>query len=161
MKLNFIFKNLVLFLFAFAMLSCSDDDNELPCEATEISMKINGVLHTFDPLGYGIDMIEGGHRLQLNFYRNTPEPFTERNLVLAMLYKQTGHNVVDELLLSGVINGDYVETDLVNADFTSDVFINRATCFYATFSGKIVQGGETLTITDGKISYQYEDPFDE
>jgi hypothetical protein len=47
----------------------------------------------------------------------------------------------------------------VNSDFQSDVIINRNTCFYATFSAKLNDGNQEVIITDGKISYTYENPF--
>ena len=78
-----------------------------------------------------------------------------------MPYKKTGHNVIDELLFIQYKDGNYIEGDLVNNDFHSDVMINRSTCFYATFSGKIDNDEEQIVITDGKLSWEYDEPFDE
>lgn len=158
MKSNLSLRLLFLF-FPILFLSCSDDDSPRPCEVTEISMKVNGELQIFESIGRGIDLRPNGYVLQLNFYRNSED--VEQNLVLRMPYKKTSHNVIDELLFTQFKDGDYIEGDLVNNDFHSKVLINRSTCFYATFSGQLDNDGEQIVITDGKLSWEYDEPFDE
>lgn len=158
-------KNYATLLFLILLsttLSCSKDDESVePCHATQITIKINGELHTFTPAGRGIDIIweTGGYDLMLRFYGSIDR--ANENLGLDMIYKKTGYNVIDKLRLT-LDDGEHVGVyNLVNDDFESDVIINRSECFYATFSGKINDDGEELIITDGIISYEYDEPFSE
>ncbi len=158
MKLKIAIRALLLCVFSGAIFSCSEDDSPPSCRATEISMKINGELHTFTTAGRGIDIIweTGQYDFDLDFYGD-PEDY----LSLNMLYKKTGHNVIDELTLSRFDEAHNGEYSLISDDFDSHVRINRSSCFYATFSGKFMADGEEMTVTDGIISWEYDEPFDE
>ncbi|MBY8962870.1 hypothetical protein KJK34_08925 [Flavobacterium sp. D11R37] len=121
-------------------------------------MKINGELKTFTTGGREISIIwgTGQYDLSLLFYGST-----QGTLRLEMIYKETGNNVIDLLKLGNFDEAHTGMYELVNDDFESNVLVNRSECFYATFSGKINANGEELIITEGVISYEYDEPFDE
>lgn len=149
-----------MFFVSTTLLSCSEDDQAEACRDTEISMKINGELHTYHNSGTGIDMIwgTGGHELTLWFDRAGS---ASENMILKMRYKKTGHNVIDALMLDRFDANHTGGYNLINDDFKTYVKINRPTCFYATFSGKFIADGEEMTVTDGIISVTYDEPFSE
>ncbi|MGQ2983395.1 hypothetical protein [Flavobacterium sp.] len=159
MKLKFILRTLLVCIIGSLSLSCSEDDGgTLSCRTAEVSMKINGELHTYINSGYGIDMIWGtnGHELTLWFDR---DGMPNENMILTMRYKKTGHNVIDALSFDHFDENHTGEYNLINENIDTHVKINRHTCFYATFSGTFMAGGEEMTVTDGIISVVYDDPL--
>lgn len=152
----------LLFLFiSILFLSCSNDDKSQPCMVTNVSMLVNGELQTFQALGRGIDLnADGSYTLQLKFYTSSNDPFREQSISLILPYKKTGTNVIDNFIYHQYIDGVSFDGDFLNGTFQSKVITNRKTCFYATFSGTINDGNQEVIITDGKVSYEYEIPFD-
>lgn len=159
MKLKFFCFAAILLLSGFSISCSGDDDKAIPCPVTETYFSVDGELKTFSNSGTGLDMIWGtnGHELTLDF----TETGGGKHLILKIRYKKTGHNVIDELLMSQYSNGPYMNYNLVNEDFECHVQINRPSCFYATFSGSYIEGGEKKYITNGVISVEYDEPFDQ
>ncbi|MDR6763879.1 hypothetical protein J2Y38_004103 [Flavobacterium sp. 2755] len=157
-------QNLFFSLLAIVAFSCNkDDDNKeraLDCQPTNISMKINGELQTFQAIGYGIDLISEGYVLHLNGARRSNDPLKEQGIAIILPYKKTGQNVIKNFFYHQYINEVSFDGDFTEGEFQCNVKINRKSCFLATFSGKLSDGKQEVIITDGIISYQYEDPFD-
>lgn len=156
--LNVFFSLLVILTF-----SCNkDDDNHediLNCQPTNISMVVNGKPQTFQALGYGIDLMSEGYVLHLNGDRRSNDPFREQGIAVILPYKKTGKNVIKEFIYHQYIDNVSFDGDFTDGEFQCDVIINRNSCFYATFSGKLNDGNQEVIITDGIISYQYNEPF--
>lgn len=153
---------IVLFFSCLSFFSCDKNENEPNCIPTNVSMSVNGELQTFQALGRGINITNNGYVLSLNLDRRNNEiPLREQTFYIQLPYKKTGKNIIKSCDYHQYINGILLDGDLVNSDFKSDVIVNRNTCFYATFSGKLIDGNKEVTITDGKISYTYENPFNE
>lgn len=166
MKMRSVLPILLLCIFSVVIFSCSDDDKSESCRATEISMKVNGELRKYVVAGWEINMTpdsDGGfhQQLGLQFYRDLNGTFSEEYLTLSMRYKRTGHNKIETMTLSRFDDEHTGEYSIVNDDFHDNVRVNRSTCFYATFSGKFIADGEEIVITEGEISEEYEEPFDE
>ncbi|RZJ50155.1 MAG: hypothetical protein EOO44_16935 [Flavobacterium sp.] len=157
--LNVFFSILVITVF-----SCNkDDDNhkdKLDCKPTTISMVVNGKPQTFQALGYGIDLSSKGYVLHLNGDQRSNDPLQERGIAVILPYKKTGKNIIDEFNYHQYINSVSFDGDFTDGIFECNVIINRNSCFYATFSGTLNDGKQEIIITDGIISYQYNDPFD-
>ena len=149
-------------LLVFTTFSCNKDDGDAPlnCKPTNISMVVNGKPQTFQAIGYGIDLWPQGYVLHLNADRRSNDPLREQGIAIVLPYKKTGKNVIDKFLYHQYIDNVSFYGDFTDGVFQCDVKINRNSCFYATFSGKLSDGNQEITITDGIISYQYEDPFD-
>lgn len=155
-------KNLTVLLIVFACFSCNKDENEPDCHATNVSMLVNGELQTFQAQGRGIDLTNNGYILSLNLDRRDNDvQLREQTFYIQLPYKKTGKNIIQKCLYHQYINGIPLDGDLVNSDFKSEVIMNRSTCFYATFSGKLNDGNQEVIITDGVVSYQYETPFNQ
>jgi hypothetical protein len=150
-----------LFLIAITTSSCSNDDDNQPCYATDVTMTINGEFQSFQAYGRGIDIREGGYELQLNFYRGSNNPFSEQNLTVKLPYKARGENIFEGFLYSQYTNDTPFEGDFLDGELQSQVITNTSTCFYATFSGTLSDGNQEIVITDGELKYEYEDSFDE
>ena len=159
-------RNLKIYLLSFfsclLLQSCDKDDKVPDCIATNVSMIVNGELQTFQALGRGIDLTNDGYVLSLNLDRRNNEILLrEQTFYIQLPYKKTGKNIIKNCDYHQYVNGISLDGDLVNSDFQSDVIINRNTCFYATFSAKLKDGNKEVIITDGKISYTYENPFED
>jgi len=157
--------NLFFLLLVMATFSCNrDNDNQeenLNCKPTSISMVVNGKPHTFQAIGYGIDLRSEGYVLHLNGDKRSNNPLSEQGIAVILPYKKTGKNVIDKFIYHQYVNNVSFDGDFTDGVFQSNVIINRNSCFYATFSGKLNDGKQEIIITDGIISYQYEDPFDD
>jgi hypothetical protein len=160
-------KNIIPFLaflcvIVIGITSCSDDDKEVPCPQTSISAVINGVAYTFAEGGRGIDLRQNGYELRLNFYAGTDaNAETVRQFSLVVPFEKTGKNLITELsYLQYDHEGNSISGDFAEQELTSDVLINRKSCFSATFSGKLTDNGQEISITNGKIDYLYDEPFD-
>lgn len=156
-------QNLFFSLLVIVAFSCNKDDNKediLNCQPTNISMVVNGQPQTFQALGYGIDLRSEGYVLHLNGDRRSNDPLREQGIAVILPYKKTGKNVIEKFLYHQYINNVSFDGDFTDGEFQCDVKINRNSCFYATFSGKLSDGKQEVIITDGIISYQYNDPFD-
>ncbi len=157
-------KNLFCLFFVIVSFSCNkDDDNKeviLDCQPTKITMVVNGETQTFQALGYGIDLTSEGYVLHLNGDRRSNDPFREQGIAIILPYKKTGQNVIKNFFYHQYINNASFDGDFTEGEFQCNVKINRKSCFLATFSGKLNDGKQEVIITDGVISYQYEDAFD-
>jgi hypothetical protein len=161
MKPKFIFYLFLISILSVTVSSCSDDDSSSKCQATNISATINGTAFTFQAIGRGLDLRSGGYRLQLNAYSNGFDPVV-RQFSITLPYKKTGKNVIQKFdYLQYDNTGSSIEGDFVTQQFTSNVKVNKPTCFYTTFSGAFTVNGQTINITNGKLSYEYEESFDE
>ena len=158
-------QKILTFLFliiAFTLSSCSDDDEKKPepCLATNVTMVVNGELQSFQAQGRGIDAMQDGYRLSINLDRRSNDPYREQTIYIILPYKKTGQNIIQEFHYRQYINGVAFEGDFLDGTFECNIITNRNTCFYATFSGKLNDGNQEIIITGGKLSYQYETPFD-
>ena len=154
---------IVLFiLILLSFISCSNDDSDQEvCLENKAVMKINGENQTFDVDGYGINARENGHVLILNLARRGNNPFREQFIIIRLPFKMTGENIIEQFAYSQNIDNTLFNGNYVNDEFESRVITNTDNCFYATFSGKISDGNQEITITDGLISHEYGTPFDE
>ncbi|CAM3610118.1 Lipoprotein [Flavobacterium chungbukense] len=156
-------QNLLFLLLVIVTFSCNKDENReevLNCKPTSISMVVNGKPQTFQALGYGIDLRSEGYELHLNGDRRSNDPFREQGIAVILPYKKTGKNIIQKFLYHQYIDNVSFDGDFIKGEFECDVIINRNSCFYATFSGKLNDGNQEVMITDGIISYQYDDAFD-
>lgn len=158
-------KNKIIYSLLFLiLLSCSKDDDNQTCVDADSTMVINGELQTFQTLGYGIDLVSLNpisHELQINLYRSSTGSFNEQNIYFILPYKKTGKNKITEFHYSESSISQNFEGDFINGEFECNVKSNSRKCFYATVSGKLVIGNQTVEITDGIISVVYDEPFDE
>jgi len=154
--------NLIFPVFFVLYISCSVDENAQNCLETSVTMVVNGEMQTFEANAYGVDLNGNqGYTLQINLYRGSNNPFREQGIVILLPYKKTGENVIKNFNYHQYINGVAFNGDFINGEFQSKVITNSNSCFYATFSGKLNDGNQEVIITDGKVSYQYETPFDD
>lgn len=156
----------ILFLSAIITFSsCNKDDGDkdetASCQETEITMKVNGELLTFYAYGRGLDLRADDYELSLNFGRDQQNPVEEQRLNLYLPYKATGENIIEQFQYSQYINKTFFSGDFVNGELQSKVITNTENCFRMTFSGKLSDGTQEVVITEGKISYTYDEPFDE
>lgn len=156
------FHNCLLFLvFCILTIGCSNDDNSTACRATSITMEINGEIQSFQAIGRGIDLRENGLELQLNLDRRSNNPFKQQTISVILPYRVTGENVITEFSYNQNIDNIEFSGDFVDGTFESKVLTNNRYCFYATFSGSLSDGNQELVIREGKLSFEYEIPFDE
>ncbi|MGV3696862.1 hypothetical protein [Flavobacterium sp.] len=155
-------KAVLLILAITCIISCSSSNDDNPEDAvTSITMKIDGVPHTFQALGRGIDLMEdGSYKLHLNFGKYVTSPYQEQSIVIIMKYKKKGKNVIPEFIYHRYVDGVSFDGNFVEGDFESNVSVNSNKRFKATASGSLTLGGQTVTISELKINYVYEDPFD-
>lgn len=151
-----------MLLLTLLSLSCSKEDNNNVCLETNVSMVINGELQTFQTTGRGIDLNPGGngHTLRIWLYRGTSNPLVEQSILIILPYKKTGNNILENFMYNQYAIGTTFDGDFSNGTIESKVITNSRTCFYATFSGTFNDGNQEFVITDGKLSYQYETPFE-
>ncbi|KAF2515216.1 BTB/POZ domain-containing protein [Flavobacterium foetidum] len=165
MKSETKIQNLLFAILVLVTVSCNRDDEnqaeDLNCKPTSISMVVNGTPQTFQALGYGIDLRSKGYELHLNGDRRSNDPLREQGIAVILPYKKTGKNIIQQFHYHQYIDKVSFDGDFLKGEFTSDVIINRNSCFYATFSGKLSDGKQEIIITDGIISYQYDKAFDD
>jgi hypothetical protein len=152
--------NLLFFSLCISLTTCKKDDATPACQETDVTMTINGEKQTFQATGRGIDMMGSGYRLSINLDRRDDNPFRQQTAVIYLPYKKTGKNVIQHFIYSQYINNVPFDGDFTDGEFECDVITNTRFCIYATFSGKLNDGNQEVMITDGKLSYQYETPFD-
>jgi hypothetical protein len=150
-------KRLFLFLlFAVTATFCSctaDDDVNM---TNTVTMKINGVSRTFEPLGYETVLLQGGqYRLIISMYAN--DGLSEESAELVTTYGDTGHNALQEFHIT--LNPAGYNDNAVQGTFSSHINTNTATEFEATFAGAMGSGNNTVTITNGHVRYVYDDPL--
>jgi hypothetical protein len=147
-----------LSIVAMTMTSCSKDDEAPTDPVTSVSMKINGVERTFEPVGRGIDLnADGSHTLDLHFYSYAT---TEaENMRIMLRYKKKGNNVIQVFSMTSNPNGS--SANATGNTFTNKVTVNNRKQFTATFSGTMQNNSETVTIADGYVNYIYDTPFDQ
>ncbi|WP_445454752.1 hypothetical protein [Flavobacterium sp. 25HG05S-40] len=154
-------KNIAFGVFILvSFLSCSSDNANPEDKITSVTATINGVPMTFQAYGYGIDLTNNGYKLGLNFGRSVASPFEEYGFYLEMRYKKKGNNVIEKFIYHQGIIGNSFDGDFVDGTFENTVSVNKNSRFKATASGSLTIGDKTVTITDLKINYVYEDPFD-
>lgn len=151
----------IFFLFISTIFSCSDDDNEQPCQETNVVMTNDGEVQNFEAVGRGISLRQNGYELTLKFRRSDENPFFEQHINLTLPYKKTGKNIVEHFNYREYADGILFERDLMLENIEINVIKNTDLCFYATFSGTILKDGELNIIEDGILSYSYEESFDE
>jgi hypothetical protein len=149
----------LLILTILGLVSCSNDDEQV-CMVTNITMTINGETQSFQAYGRGISLRQNGYELELNLSRRVGT-FSEQDVLLVLPYKKTGNNVIEHFFYSHNINNTTFEGDFMDGEFQSKVLTNTSNCFYATFSGKLNDNNQEIIITDGILSYEYEESFDE
>ncbi len=155
------FQTLLLAICITLAVACSKEDNETnACRPTNVTMKVNGELQSFQAMGRGIDMGGSGYTLSLVLDRREMDTFREQGVAISLPYKKTGDHVIEHFNYHQYINSTSFDGDFINGDFTSKVITNTRTCFYAEFSGKLSDGNQEVIITEGKLSYEYEEPFD-
>ncbi|MFV0571059.1 MAG: hypothetical protein ACK5M1_01335 [Xanthomarina gelatinilytica] len=157
-----LYNSTLLILILSTLYSCSnDDDNEQQCMETNVTMTVNGESQTFQAIGRGIDLRQNGYELHLNLDRRNTDPFREQGIVIILPYKKTGENIIEQFIYHQYIDNTPFNGDFLDGEFQSNVITNTNKCFYATFSGILNNGNQEVIITEGKLSYEYEKPFDE
>ena len=155
---------LIMFIALISLNSCSNDDDNYPCpEVNNATMVINGESREFQVFGRGIDINGPGYTL--SFWLSSIESESEQDsysIVIKLPYQRTGTDIIERF---GYIRrhkstrteeaGDVV----AQGELESRVYVNRNTCFSATFSGNITQNGTELVITEGSIEQIYDEPF--
>jgi hypothetical protein len=159
-----IFK--VFFISVIVLLSsCSKDDSKsdenASCQETKITMLVNGESQSFHAYGRGIDIRSDGYELSLNFGREEQNPYQEQSIVLHLPYKATGQNIIEQFIYSQYKDNTLFRGDFLEGELQSNVITNTKNCFRMTFSGKLSDANQEVVITEGKISYTYEEPFSE
>lgn len=159
-----LFLNSLMLCLAFLTFSCnnSDDDNNSAqqCHATNVTMRVNGEVQSFQAVGRGLNLTENGYVLDISMQRSSLNPYREQSIFIQLPYRKTGHNAIDKFLYHQYIEGVAFDGDFLDGEFECDVASNTKNCFYATFSGKLNDGTQEIAITDGVVSYTYETPFD-
>lgn len=155
-------ETIILNLIIVSLFSCANDDkNEQICLETNVTMTVNGESQSFQAIGRGIDLRENGYELQLNLDRRSNDPLREQGIAIILPYKKTGKNIIKQFIYHQYIDRISFDGDFKTGEFESNVITNTNKCFYATFSGTLNDGNQKVIITEGKLSYQYETPFDE
>ena len=158
---NTTYKTILTFLIV-CLFSCSnDDDKEQVCLETNVTMNVNGESQSFQAIGRGIDLRENGYELHLNLDRRSNDPFREQGIAIILPYKKIGENIIEQFIYHQYIDGIAFDGDFLDGEFESNVITNTSKCFYATFSGVLNDGNQEVIITNGSLSYEYEEPFDE
>ena len=154
------FLNSVAFIFIiFLLVGCSKDEDPQVCRDPSITMIVNGELQTFQVSGYGIDLEQNGHRLQLYFQRSQAEPYFEQSGFITLRFKKTGENIIEKINWHQYKLGDNFDAELSQPDIQSNVETNTEWCFYGTFSGTFDDGNQQITVSDAKLSYIYNEPM--
>jgi len=141
--------------------SCSNNDDGTNCPETHVTMTINGESQSFEAMGRGIDLRQNRYELHLNLDRRSNDPSREQGISIILPYKKTGANVIEQFIYHQYIDNVPFDGDFLDGEFQSNVMINTHECFYATFSGKLHDGNQEVTITKGELRYTYEEPFEE
>jgi hypothetical protein len=81
--------------------------------------------------------------------------------VLHLPYKATGQNIIEQFIYSQYKDNTLFRGDFLEGELQSNVITNTKNCFRMTFSGKLSDANQEVVITEGKISYTYEEPFSE
>lgn len=155
------FSKLFFLVSILTIFSCSKDDDGQACMQTNTTLTVNGEVQSFQAIGRGISLRPNGYELSLNFYRNATDSSGDQNIALILPYKKTGKNSVEHFYYSQYLDQSYFQGDFTEGDFQINVLKNTSECFYATFSGKLTDGENQITIEQGTISYTYEESFDE
>ncbi len=153
--------NVLIILLSIVFTACSDDDKGPVCLETNITMKINGESQSFEASGYGIILTQNGYILDIHSGRYSNTPYSEQSFSILLPYKKTGVNVIEQFIYHQYMDNISFDGDFMNGEFESNVITNNKSCFYATFSGKLNDGNQEVIITEGKLSYKYENPFDQ
>jgi hypothetical protein len=146
------------------VLACSNSDGTdltaLCPSGDEAVMTINGEVYTFDISGTSLNSEETGQLLELDFWITNPNSGDVLRFIRLTVYlNETGQNVIDKFTYSQNLDGQSLEGDLVEQSFNSTVTVNNEYCFEASFSGSVTVEGILISITNGKISRVYDDPF--
>ena len=152
--------SLFIVVITFSCDKDSENKDDMNCQPTSVSMVVNGQPQTLQAIGYGIDLTSKGYVLHLNIDKRSNDPLREQGVAIILPYKKTGKNVIEKFLYHQYINNVSFDGNFIDGEFECNVKINRKSCFFATFSGKLNDGKQEVIITDGIISYQYSDPFD-
>ncbi|AWI26263.1 hypothetical protein [Flavobacterium pallidum] len=149
-------KLLFLFLFVSAATFCSctaDDDADM---SNTVTMKINGVSRTFEPLGVETALQQNGqYKLTIWMYAN--DGLSEESAKLVTNFGDTGNDGFHEFYIT--LNPSGFQSDATEGTFTSHISTNSDTEFEATFSGTMQGNNNTVTLTGGRIHYLYDDPL--
>lgn len=123
-------------------------------------MIINGEMQTYYVNQYGITLNKnGGYTLNIKMDKESDSYlWGKEGIDITLPYKKIGKNVITNFVYHKYSNNN-INGDFVSGEFQNTVITNKNTCFYATFSGKLTDGNQTVIITDGSISYQYSRPF--
>jgi hypothetical protein len=148
-------------LLLFIVTSCSDNEISNKCEQTNITILIDGELLTFEAISRGILLTSNGYKLTVGFNRRVESPLVEQNILITLPYKKTGKNIIKNFFYSQYKNSVYFEGDFINGELQSNVTKNSKSCFSTTFNGKLNNGTQDIVIESVKVSYQYQEPFDE
>lgn len=163
MKIAFSIFKLLLISTLLSFTSCSEDDVKndeyAGCLETEVRMIVDGEQQIFYTSGRGIDSRTDGYELQISIARDQQDPFAEQNIGIYLPYKATGENIVERFTYFEYKNNTLFSGDFVSGALESNVLTNTKYCFVMTFSGKLSDGNREVIITNGKISYMYEQAF--
>ncbi len=150
----------ILLLLLINFSSCSsDDDSQQSCLETSIIININGDVQSFQATGRALNLRENGHELTLSLSRHVSEPHQEQFITIKLPFNKTGENSINYFVYRQNIEGSRIEGDFTDHDFQSNVITNTNECFYATFSGKLNNDHQEVTINEGEVIFKYEEPF--
>ncbi|AFL79598.1 hypothetical protein Aeqsu_0066 [Aequorivita sublithincola DSM 14238] len=145
--------------------SCSEDDSKNDeiaiCQETVVTMIVNGETQTFYAYGRGIGIRSDGYELIINVGRNVQNPLGEQDIAIYLPYKATGKNIIEQFIYSQYKDNIIFRGDFLDGELQSNVLVNTKSCFRMTFSGKLSDGNQEIVITEGKISYMYDESFSE
>ncbi|MAW96927.1 MULTISPECIES: hypothetical protein [unclassified Leeuwenhoekiella] len=157
---------LIVFSALISLNSCSNDDEDYPCsEANSATMVINGESREFQVFGRGIDINSNGTGYTLSFWLSSLESESEQDsysIVIKLPYQRTGTDIIERF--GYVKRNKSTRTEeagdvVTEGELENRVYVNKNTCFRATFSGNITQNGTELVITEGSIEQTYDEPF--
>jgi len=159
-----ILKILFLTLAPLFFFGCSDDDKKQEevqqiCYPTNISMIVNGEFIEMAVMGRGLMLTPNGYILDMNFEYYLAEPNSVIHIRIELPYNKTGKDILNIFKFSTSTESGSSSVDLSNGEFTSEVISNNKNCFYCKFSGTLTKNGKTFEISEGVISYTYEEPF--
>ena len=155
-------KLVFIVVISICFFACSSDSSSNPEDKiTSATMIINGQFMTFQVSGYDLHPIDNGYQLTVELSRYVNMPADEQyNISIVVKYKKTGHNIITGFKYYQSVLGQGFFADFAEGNLVSDVSVNTNTRFKCSASGSMTQGSQTVTITDLKVNYIYDEPLD-
>ena len=154
--------HLIATFFIITTIGCSNEATNQNCPDSDyIVAKVNGENLVFSVTGRSIDLNnEGGHTLKIFLGSGVHYPVQDSyDITIQLRYKKTGSNVIDKIIYQRVGDGLNISTELDKTQIESRITVNKNTCFSGTFSGSTTVDGNAISIIDGVVEHNYEEPF--